>query len=100
MKQFSELGIEQKEQAWAGDHIKFKKLLKEKITILDYRIKPSAYPEKGNGLCLHLHIEMDKKKHVTWTGSVNLQGVMTEIGKAQLPIETTPIENNERYEFS
>lgn len=99
MKQFSELGIKPEDKAWAGDRIKFKKLFNRKIAILDYKIKASDYPEKGNGLCLHLQINIDNKKYVTWTGSVNLQEMMIKIGKDQLPIEATPIENQDRYEF-
>lgn len=100
MKQFSELGIKAKDRSWSGDKIKFKKLFNKKIIILDYKIKPSVYPEKGNGKCLHMQINMENKKYVTWTGSVNLQEMMLEVGKDQLPIEATPIEENDRYEFT
>lgn len=100
MQQFSELGIKPQDKAWAGDKIKFKKLLNKKIAILDYKIKPSMYPDKGNGLCLHMQINSEGKKYVTWTGSVNLQDMMTKIGQDRLPIEATPVENNDRYEFT
>lgn len=100
LKKFSEFGIKPKERTFSGDKIKMKKILDKKIVICDYKIKASVYPEVGNGQCLHLQIEFEDKKRVTWTSSVNMQEMMLKIPKEQLPIETTIIEDNDRYEFS
>lgn len=99
MKQFSEFGIEPSERTFTGDKIKMKKVLGHKITVLDYKIKSSKYPELGNGLCLHLQIEFENKKRVTWTSSENMQQMMLKVPKGQLPIQATIVDVDDRYEF-
>lgn len=100
LKQFNAFGIKPQERTFVGEKIKMKKVLNKKISIFDYKLKPSIYPLVGNGQCLHLQIEFENKKRVTWTSSVNMQEMMFKVPKDQLPIETTIIEDNERYEFS
>ncbi len=100
MKDFKEFGIKAAQPGLVGDKIKIAKILNRKITVHDFRIVPSKYPEKGNGKCLYLGIILEDKKQVVFTGSVGLMEVIEQVPKCEFPFTTTIIEENERYEFS
>jgi hypothetical protein len=99
MKKFNELGVKPSLKTFQGDKIGIKKLLNKEISVFDYKIEPSKYPDKGNGKCLYLQIEVGGEKRVLFTGSGVLMDTIEQIPKDQFPFSTTIIEESERYEF-
>jgi hypothetical protein len=73
-----------------------KNLIGKEIEVHDYKVEPSKY----EGERLDLQIIYKGEKHVTWTSSKGLRETMKLIGKNQLPIKTTIIVENERFQFS
>ena len=97
MTAFSELGIAPPTKGLIGDKIKIGRVLNKLITVTDYEIKPSKV--KPTDKCLHLQFSLGESKHVLFTGSANLIGMMSQVSKSKLPITTTIIEDNDRYLF-
>jgi len=100
MHQFKDFGITAETKAFIGDKIKVNKILNKPIQVLAYKIAASKYCEKGNGKCLYLQILLNDVHHVVFTGSVNLQEMISKVPEDRYPFSTTIIENNERYEFT
>ena len=101
LKNFKDLGIKTDlAQSFTGDKIKIERLLNREITVIDFRIVPSKYPEKGNGMRLDLQIEVDGVQRVMWHGSQVLQDMIMRVPKSEFPFKTTIVRQNERYEFS
>lgn len=96
MIQFSQLGIKPSLTHFTGDKVKISKILNKKILVLDYLVKPSNY----KGQLLQLQIEMDKSKHIVFTGSTVLIDMIEKVPRDSFPFETTIIEENDHYEFS
>ncbi len=101
-KKFSELGIKLSEsfKGFEGKKISIGKILNKVITIHDYKITKSKYPDEGNGKCLHMQIEYEGEKRVIFTGSVPLQDMIIQVNKEDLSIDAT-IEKDDynRYQF-
>ena len=100
MTKFSELGITSKVETFVGKKISPRKIIDEDIKIFSYKIKPSRYPEKGNGKCLCLQIEYEGEKRVVFTGSVFLMDLIEQVPKEKFPLDTKIIEENQTYVFS
>lgn len=101
MNKFSDLGVKPVEHGLQGDKIKIARVLNREIEVIDFKIVPSKYPEKGNGLCLYLQIKMSGVMNVVFTGSITLQEMILQIGKDKFPFTTTIIEdNNDRFLFT
>lgn len=100
MKKFKDFKIQPVTIGLTGDKIKIERLLNREITVIDFRIVPSKYPEKGNGMRLDLQIEVDGVQRVMWHGSQVLQDMIMRVPKSEFPFKTTIVRQNERYEFS
>lgn len=100
MTRFSDLGITPPSKAMSGEKIKISKVLNKEISVLDYKIKPSKYLDKGNGKCLYIQAEIDGAKRIIFTGSGVLMDTLELIPKDKFPITTTIIEEDESFQFS
>lgn len=100
MRKFNEFNIKQESKSFTGDKIKMSKILNKDITVLDFKIVPSKYTEKGNGNRLDMQIEVNGIKHVIFTGSISLAEAIQQVPKDGFPFSTTIIEENERYLFT
>jgi hypothetical protein len=100
MTKFSDLGITSKVETFIGKKISPRKIIDKDIKIFSYKIKPSKYPEKGNGKCLCLQIEYESEKRIVFTGSVFLMDLIEQVPLGKFPLYTKIIEDNERYVFS
>ena len=100
MRKFKDFGIAPAGKIMTGDKIKIQKVVNREIVVHDYEIKPSNYPEKGNGKCLHLQIALGENRHVIFTGSVPLQEMIERVPKENFPFSTTIVRENERFEFT
>ncbi|AIM37413.1 hypothetical protein KO02_12475 [Sphingobacterium sp. ML3W] len=71
MRNFSDFNIQI--NRFEGKKIEMDDVIDQDIQILDYKIEPSKYPEKGNGLRLTLQIKFEGKNRIIFTSSVILQ---------------------------
>ncbi len=99
-KRFSDLGIKLSYKSFDGDKIKVDRVLNKEITVLDFRIEKSKYPEKGNPECLYMHIAIENERHVLFTGSRALQEAIKQVQKEDFPFTTTIVRENNRLEFT
>lgn len=98
MRKFSELDIKPVESGFAGPKIKIEKILNREITVLDYKIVPSRFENKGD--CLYLQIEFNGIKHLLFSGSKFLVDMIQRAGKESLPFTTIIQKENEHFEFT
>ena len=99
MKQFKDFGITSTTKSFTGDKVNINRVINRKITVHDYKIEKSKF-EKGNGKCLHLQIELSGTKNVVFTSGSYLMSALEQIGRDNLPFETTIIEIDKHLEFS
>ncbi|MEN5434115.1 hypothetical protein ABE545_10770 [Sphingobacterium faecium] len=71
MKNFSDLNIQI--EHFTGKKIEIEEVVNQTIEVLDFKIEPSKYQDKGNGNRLVLQIKHEDKDRVIFTGSVILQ---------------------------
>lgn len=71
MKSFSDLNIDT--HRLTGRKIFIEDVVDIPIEVLDFKIDPSRYPEKGNGKRLTIQIRHENNERVIFTGSVILQ---------------------------
>ena len=88
MKDFKDFGIEPTQQNFTGDKIKLNKILNKEIVVIDFKITPSKFPEKGNGKCLNMQIQINETKHLLFTGSGNLMDMISKVPKEDFPFKT------------
>ncbi len=101
IKNFSELGIEpEKSKHIVGDKISYKKILGQQITVHFYKIVPSNYKDKGNGLRLDMQIEFNKELRLFRTGATELQAIIKKIPETSFPFNTIIQEENEVFKFT
>lgn len=100
MTDFKDLGIKPTIKNFVGDKIKMSRILNKPIKVLDFKEDVSKYPEKGNGKCLHLQIEVDGTMHIVFTGSTVLMDMIKQVPKEKFPVNTTIVEENESYQFT
>jgi len=100
MTNFKDLGIKPQIKNFIGDKIKMSRILNKPIKLIDFKEDVSKYPEKGNGKCLHLQIEVDGTMHIVFTGSTVLMDMIKQVPKEKFPVNTTIIEENESYQFT
>jgi hypothetical protein len=74
-------------------------VINKEVSVHDYIIAPSKYPDKGNGKCLHLQINMGVEMRVLFTGSGYLMNAIEQVPKESFPFSATIEEINERFEF-
>jgi hypothetical protein len=89
MKDFKDFGIEPTQLNFTGDKIKLQRILNKEIIVLDFKIEPSKFTEKGNGKCLYIQIEIGDTKHILFTGSANLMNMIELVPKDNFPFKTT-----------
>lgn len=77
-----------------------KKVIGIRIKILFYKIVPSDFPDKGNGLRLDMQIEMDDTKYLLRTSSIQLQEMIKQVPDSGFPINTTIMEDGESFKFT
>lgn len=100
MIKFSELGIKTSTASMEGEKINIHKLLNREIKVLNYKIEPSKFKDKGFDKCLHLQIEVGNEKRVVFTGSRILLEAIEQVPKDKFPFSTTIVMDNERYMFT
>ncbi|KQS34006.1 hypothetical protein [Dyadobacter sp. Leaf189] len=100
IKKFKELGIQPESKGFEGDKISMDRILNREITVHDYRIENSKYPEKGNAKCLYMQITIGDNKHVLFSGSKVLQDEIQRVSKDDFPFATTIVKENRRFEFT
>jgi len=71
MKNFSDLNIQI--EHFIGKKIEIEEVVGHTIEVIDFKIEPSKYQEKGNGKRLVLQIKHEDKERVIFTSSVILQ---------------------------
>jgi RNA-directed DNA polymerase len=96
---FSTLGIKPQNKAFEGEKMKIERAINKTITVHEYRIVPSKFPEKGNGKRLDMQIAIDGVKRVVWTGSNTLMEMITQVPQSAFPFEAQIVKENDRYEF-
>ncbi len=89
MKDFKDFGIEPTQINFTGDKIKLQRILNKEIIVIDFKIEPSKFTEKGNGKCLYIQIEISETKHILFTGSANLMNMIERVPKESFPFKTT-----------
>ena len=100
MNSFKSLNIPPVSKCFRGDKIRMIRLLNREITVRDYKIVPSKFPDKGTGKCLQLQISVGETNHVLFTGSSGLLEQIEKVTKSGLPFSTTIIEDDQQYKFS
>ena len=100
MHQFKDLGIKPVLKAFQGDSISIDRITNSEIQVLDYKIGPSKYPEKGNGKCLTLQVKYRDELRIIFSGSSYLMETIENIDRQKFPFATTIIKINKHYEFS
>ena len=75
-------------------------MINREITIHDYKIEPSLYPDKGNGLRLVLQITFKEELRIIFSSSIVLMDLIKQVPKDEYPFTTTIIKEGERLEFS
>ena len=99
MTRFKDLNIKTHSDHLTGEKIKIAKILNKEIVITGFKIDQSKYPKNKSGQCLCLQLEADGEQRVVFTGSDVLIGIMEQVKKEDLPIETKIIQEGEHYEF-
>lgn len=89
IKNFSDLGIAPvKTNHIVGERIPAKNILGQKITVHHYKIVPSKYKDKGNGMRLDMQIEFNNELRLLRTGAVELQIVIKKVPETEFPFNT------------
>ena len=101
MNNFKDFNIKPEPKAIiTGDKIKIKRVVGIPIHILFYKIVPSDYADKGNGLRLDMQIEMDGTKYLLRTSSVQLQDMIKKVPESGFPVKTTIEPDGESFKFT
>ncbi|HMR18385.1 MAG TPA: hypothetical protein PKA53_03715 [Sphingobacterium sp.] len=72
MNNFSDFNI--KIDQFTGKKIEIDEVVDNLIEVLDYKIEPSIFKDKGNGMRLVLSIRFGGKERIIFTSSVILRG--------------------------
>jgi hypothetical protein len=99
MKTFAELGIKT-EVRMTGSKINIARVLNREISVMDYRVEDSKFPKNKSGKCIYLQIEIDKEKHVVFTGSDVLLSQIIQVPHEEMPFKTTIVKIGEYFEFT
>ena len=82
-----------------GSKITMANILNKEILIIGYRVSSSKYNTANGNKCLTLHIELDGKRFVVFTGSVILIEQIEKY-KDEIPFLTTIKQIDKYYTFS
>lgn len=103
MNKFGQFGIKPVAKGFEGDKIKISKILDREIIVHAFRIEDSKvkeFKEKGNGICLHMQIEINKEMRIVFTSSSGLLDAIQQVPELGFPFVTTIVRNNERFVFT
>jgi hypothetical protein len=100
MKSFKDFGISTTHQPFTGDKIEMFDVLNREIIVINHKIETSKYPEKGNGKRLTLHIKIDDRDRIIFTGSVILQDLIQKVAADNFPFTATIVKENKAYKFT
>lgn len=100
MNAFKDFNIKPTIKSFVGDKIKMSKILNKPVKVLAFKEDVSKYPEKGNGKCLHLQIDIAGSLHIVFTGSTVLMNMIKQVPSEKFPFDTIIIEENESYQFT
>lgn len=98
MFNFSDLGIQPKENTFTRKKIDVDDLINEEIIVYDFEIKDST--KKAGTKYLTLQIEKENKKRVVFTSGKTLMDVVQQIPKDKFPFKTIIKKNDKRLEFT
>lgn len=82
-----------------GNKLSMSEIINREILIIGYRLAESKYSKNNNPKCLTLHIELDDKRYVVFTGSVILIEQIEKY-KGEIPFLTTIKQVDKYYTFS
>lgn len=99
-KSFKDLGIKSNLHTLTGDKIKIERILNKEIIVKRFRIDPSKYPEKGNGKCLSIELQMNGLDYVVFTGSSVLMDMIRQVPPESFPFTTQIVKVNDHFEFT
>lgn len=99
-KSFKDFGIESTASTFSGEKIEIYNVLNKEVLVKGYKIDPSKYPEKSNGMRLTIHIDIDGRERIIFTGSVILQDMIKKVKADDFPFTATIIKENKGYKFT
>ncbi len=96
---FSDLNIKVPTTTFIGDSISIHEIIGTEITICDYSVEKSKFPEKGDGNRLSLQLKVNKVDRLLWSNSLVLRAMILECPKDRLPVTATILKQGKRYIF-
>lgn len=97
MNTFKEFGIKIENNSFIGDKIKVSKILNREIIVHNFKIDNSKF---NAGKCLCIQIELNKQKHIVFTGSTMLTDAIKQVPDSGFPFKTTIVSENDMYVFT
>ena len=82
-----------------GNKLSMSEIINREILIIGYRLAESKYSKNNNPKCLTLHVELDGKRFVVFTGSVILIEQIEKY-KDEIPFLATIKQIDKYYTFS
>lgn len=82
-----------------GSKIKLEEILNREIVVTGFKIDESKYRKSNSSECLKLQFELDKERHVLFTGSTILCEQIQKY-KDEIPFITTIKKIDKYYSFS
>lgn len=98
MFNFSDLGIQPKENTFTGKKIEIDDVLNTEIIVESFKIEDSK--KKQGTKYLTLQIQSNQTKRVVFTGSKNLMDLVSQVPKDKFPFKTIIKKNDKRLEFT
>jgi hypothetical protein len=100
MREFKDFGIQVEIRSFTGDKIDIDRILNRPISILEYKIGPSKFKDKGNGKCLTLQIQLGDEIRIVFTSGSALMDVLERVPKDNFPFSTIIVKNDRRLIFT
>ncbi|GAB3511792.1 hypothetical protein [Emticicia fontis] len=97
MNQFRDFNIKVVTNTFVGDKIKIQRVLNRTIQVHAFKIEDSKL---NTGKCLFMQIEINKEKHVIFTGSNSLIESIKQVPENGFPFETTIVQDNQTFQFT
>lgn len=94
MKKFGSLEIEPPKKMFNGDKISIYDVLNKEVIVHRFRIGPSKYQDKGNGIRMDLQLEIDNVERLLMTGSNIMMEQIKLVQDEDFPFTTTIIKLN------
>lgn len=97
---FADLKIKAPKSTFLGDSISIHEIIGTEVTICDYSVEKSKFPDKGDGQRLSLQLKVNNVDRLLWSNSLVLRAMILECPKDKLPVDATIVRKGKRYEFS